>query len=146
MRSTQMDCAASRGTADRRLEPGRENCGAAVAARSQARCKREERHTSRHREIDTDTSDTHTHTHEDINTNKHNPTVLISLCLLFLAHYQVKNLEEKTPLFFAAYRGSVPMCKALLISGANPNATDVAGNTRKRKKKKGQRMSTSMRR
>lgn len=40
-----------------------------------------------------------------------------------------RTLDGKTPLFFAVHRSNLPMVRALLLAGANVNATDNADNT-----------------
>lgn len=54
---------------------------------------------------------------------------VVAQLLKFGARADVKNAEEKTPLFFACLRGSLPMARALVLAGGNPNAVDVAQNT-----------------
>jgi ankyrin repeat protein len=53
----------------------------------------------------------------------------VNFLLQLGAKPDVKNHEDKTPLFLAAYRGSAPMVRALLNAGANANHTDLGQNT-----------------
>lgn len=62
---------------------------------------------------------------QDINVAERTTNFLLQLG----ARPDVKNVEEKTPLFLAAHRGASGIVRALLSAGANANALDVGLNS-----------------
>jgi len=61
---------------------------------------------------------------EDLATSERVVSQMLQLC----AKSDLKTSEDKTPLYFAVYRGSAPMVRVLLQAGANPNQLDIAQN------------------
>ena len=56
-------------------------------------------------------------------------TEIVEMLLLSGLDPNVKSMEGRTPLMYAAQRNNVPMVRLLLLWGADPNATDDRGNT-----------------